>query len=152
MLLSVYFFCFSKVATAIGDLQLAGKCRINVAYNYIWLGQYAEADRIIRAQVGHGCPITASVEPIPESRHVVSSTLHLEPKTFTRKTSAAVCAQQYVLMICFGHASVSFGRTEREREGVMNVYFHRAANAFGGKAAGLDNFWFNNVLVWCIRV
>lgn len=33
-------------------MQLAGKCRINVAYNYIWLGQYAEAERIIRAQVG----------------------------------------------------------------------------------------------------
>lgn len=41
-----------KVATELGDLQLAGKCRINVAYNYIWLGQYAEAQRIIRAQVG----------------------------------------------------------------------------------------------------
>lgn len=47
------FTCFFQVATALGDLQLAGKCRINVAYNYIWLGQYAEAQRIIRAQVGH---------------------------------------------------------------------------------------------------
>eukprot|EP00752_Nemacystus_decipiens_P006436 g5797.t2 len=40
-----------EVATALGDLQLAGKCRVNVAYNYIWLGQYAEAQRIIRAQI-----------------------------------------------------------------------------------------------------
>ena len=47
-----YFRLCVKVATALGDLQLAGKCRINVAYNYIWLGQYAEAQRIIRAQVG----------------------------------------------------------------------------------------------------
>lgn len=45
--------CCLKVATALGDLQLAGKCRINVAYNYIWLGQYAQAQRIIHAQVGH---------------------------------------------------------------------------------------------------
>ncbi|CAN0484781.1 unnamed protein product, partial [Ectocarpus sp. 8 AP-2014] len=37
----------SEVATALGDLQLAGKCRVNVAYNYIWLGQYDEAQRII---------------------------------------------------------------------------------------------------------
>lgn len=43
---------FFQVATALGDMQLAGKCRINVAYNYIWQGQYAEAQRIIRAQVG----------------------------------------------------------------------------------------------------
>ncbi|CAM9841431.1 unnamed protein product [Ectocarpus sp. 8 AP-2014] len=41
----------SEVATALGDLQLAGKCRVNVAYNYIWLGQYDEAQRIIHAQV-----------------------------------------------------------------------------------------------------
>lgn len=41
-----------KVATALGDMQLAGKCRINEAYNYIWLGQYAQARHIIRAQVG----------------------------------------------------------------------------------------------------
>ncbi|CAM9434368.1 unnamed protein product [Ectocarpus sp. 12 AP-2014] len=41
----------SEVATALGDLQLAGKCRVNVAYNYIWLGQYDEAQRIINAQV-----------------------------------------------------------------------------------------------------
>eukprot|EP00903_Cladosiphon_okamuranus_P012565 g11764.t1 len=41
----------AEVATALGNLQLAGKCRINVAYNYIWLGQYTEAQRMIRAQV-----------------------------------------------------------------------------------------------------
>ncbi|CAM9666678.1 unnamed protein product [Scytosiphon promiscuus] len=41
----------SEVATALGDLQLAGKCRINVAYNYIWLGQYGKAERIVDAQV-----------------------------------------------------------------------------------------------------
>ncbi|CBJ29841.1 conserved unknown protein [Ectocarpus siliculosus] len=41
----------SEVATALGDLQLAGKCRVNVAYNCIWLGQYDEAQRIIHAQV-----------------------------------------------------------------------------------------------------
>lgn len=36
---------------ALGDTQLAGKCRINEAYNYIWMGQYIEARRIIRTQV-----------------------------------------------------------------------------------------------------
>ncbi|CAB1117137.1 unnamed protein product [Ectocarpus sp. CCAP 1310/34] len=41
----------SEVAEALGDLRLAGKCRVNVAYNYIWLGQYDEAQRIINAQV-----------------------------------------------------------------------------------------------------
>lgn len=47
-----FWILLSKVATALGDLQLAGKCRVNVAYNYIWLGQYDEAQRIIHAQVG----------------------------------------------------------------------------------------------------
>lgn len=41
----------SKVAMALGDTQLAGKCRINEAYNYIWMGRYIEARRIIRNQV-----------------------------------------------------------------------------------------------------
>lgn len=36
---------------ALGDVQLAGKCRINEAYNYIWMGRYIEARRIIRTQV-----------------------------------------------------------------------------------------------------
>lgn len=48
----LYLSVCVQVATALGDLQLAGKCRINVAYNYIWLGQYAKAQRIILAQVG----------------------------------------------------------------------------------------------------
>ncbi|CAM9183765.1 unnamed protein product [Laminaria digitata] len=41
----------SEVAMALGDLQLAGKCRINEAYNYIWMGRYIEARCIIRTQV-----------------------------------------------------------------------------------------------------
>lgn len=42
----------SQVAAALGNSLLAGKCRINEAYNYIWMGQYAQARRIIRDEVG----------------------------------------------------------------------------------------------------
>lgn len=40
-----------QVAEELGDVKLASKCRINEAYNYIWLGQYGQAKRILLAQV-----------------------------------------------------------------------------------------------------
>ncbi|CAM9206233.1 unnamed protein product [Chrysoparadoxa australica] len=36
-----------RVAQELGDKELAGKCTVNEAYSYIWLGEYAKASAIL---------------------------------------------------------------------------------------------------------
>ena len=83
-----------QVAMALGDVQLAGKCRINEAYNYIWMGRYIEARRIIRTQV------CSTVVPV-QYYTVVQQQKEGVPKQFASVDRPVSLPVHFVSLSCF---------------------------------------------------